>query len=105
MEVNGRHNLSALLAVRCGINFPWIHYEHLVCGRPPSAPLYKDGMYWIDVLRDMSVSPGYLFREGFSAVEYLKPYLGPRVLAVPDRTDPKPFRRQCARLATSAFRR
>jgi len=24
MEVNGRHNLSTLLAVRCGINFPWL---------------------------------------------------------------------------------
>ena len=43
MEVNGRHNLSSLLAVRCGVNFPWIHYEHLVHGKQPSAHSYRDG--------------------------------------------------------------
>ncbi len=36
MEVNGRHNLSGLLAVRCGVNFPLIHYRHLVERRASS---------------------------------------------------------------------
>ncbi|MDQ4032416.1 MAG: hypothetical protein M3332_09165, partial [Actinomycetota bacterium] len=28
IEVNARHNLSSLLATRCGINFPWLQYRH-----------------------------------------------------------------------------
>ena len=37
MEVNGRHNLSGQLAVRCGINFPLLHYRHLAEGVAPGA--------------------------------------------------------------------
>jgi hypothetical protein len=29
MEVNARHNLSSLLATRCGLNFPWMQDQHL----------------------------------------------------------------------------
>ena len=32
IEVNGRHNLSLMLAVYCGLNFPELHYKHLVFG-------------------------------------------------------------------------
>ena len=53
IEVNGRHNLSMLLAVHCGINFPWIQYRHLVYGEIPSACDYMSGIYWIDVTRDV----------------------------------------------------
>ncbi|MHC4929380.1 MAG: ATP-binding protein, partial [Planctomycetota bacterium] len=28
MEINARHNRSSLLAVKCGINFPWVEYQH-----------------------------------------------------------------------------
>lgn len=104
MEVNGRHNLSSLLAVHCGINFPWIHYEHLVHGALPSAMDYRTGLYWIDVLRDISASGGYLFGERHSPLRYLKPYFSPHVFAVPDLSDPKPFGKQCARIAAAAFR-
>lgn len=105
MEVNGRHNLSSLLAVRCGINFPWIHYEHLIHNKLPSPCDYQTGMYWIDLIRDISVAPGYLFQERYSPTRYLKPYLGPHVFAVPDSGDRKPFTKQCTRLAKTALRR
>jgi len=105
MEVNGRHNLSSLLAVRCGINFPWIHYEHLIHGIVPTALDYEEGMYWIDLLRDVSCSPGYLFKERYSVAEYLKPYFGPRVFAILDSDDPKPFRKRCTGLAKTALGR
>lgn len=105
MEVNGRHNLSTLLAVHCGINFPWIHYEHLVLGKLPSAAEYQAGEYWIDVLRDISTFPGYIFQERQSLAQFVRPYFAPHVLAVPDRGDPKPFRKQCARLARTILTR
>jgi predicted ATP-grasp superfamily ATP-dependent carboligase len=105
MEVNGRHNLSSLLSVRCGINFPWIHYQHLMRGQLPAPSDYETGVYWIDVLRDVNSSPGYVMSERYSLTDYLKPYLRPHVFAVPDMADPKPFGNQCARIVRGVFRR
>ncbi|PKQ15529.1 MAG: hypothetical protein CVT67_08915 [Actinobacteria bacterium HGW-Actinobacteria-7] len=104
MEVNGRHNLSSLLAVSCGINFPWIHYEHLVHGKLPEALRQQTGLYWIDLVRDLSASPGYLFKERYPVRRYLKPYLDPHVFAILDSTDPKPFRKRCSSLLKSVFK-
>jgi len=47
IEVNARHNLSALLAVRCGVNFPLLQYRHLVHGELPDQPQCRQGVYWI----------------------------------------------------------
>jgi D-aspartate ligase len=99
MEVNGRHNLSGLLAVRCGINFPWIHYQHLVCGELPSASDYRTGIYWIDIMRDVGYSLKCLGKEGYSLSAFIQPYRSPHVFAIWDKQDPKPFVRRCISLA------
>jgi predicted ATP-grasp superfamily ATP-dependent carboligase len=94
MEVNGRHNRSGLLAVHCGINFPWIQYRHLVYGELPSACDFRTGVYWIDLFRDISFSLKYLSKEGYSLSQYIQPYCGPHVFAILDRQDLKPFIRR-----------
>jgi len=43
MEVNARHNRSAMLAIRCGLNFPYIEYDHLVNGHTACATSYDEG--------------------------------------------------------------
>lgn len=96
MEVNGRHNRSALLAFRCGINFPWIEYQHLVNGRvdvPPAAP---EGIYWIDEFKDVVETLRWARQERFSLSEYARPYLAPHILATFNIKDPKPFLKRCA---------
>lgn len=102
MEVNGRHNLSTLLAVRCGINFPWLHYQHLSEGIVPEASGYKEEIYWIDLVRDLGYSGRYLTREHQSLGDYLRPYLSPHIFAIFDRTDPGPFLKRLAALASKA---
>jgi D-aspartate ligase len=90
MEVNARHNLSSLLATRCGLNFPWIQYEHLVHGLVPEPREYEQGIYWIDVTRDMQNLPYYLRRPGYSVGSFLEPYLRSHIFAVLDRHDVGP---------------
>ena len=104
MEVNGRHNLSGLLAVRCGVNFPWFHYKHLVQGEPPSAVAYRSGVYWIDITRDATHSVRCLGRHPCSPIRYVQPYLKPHVFAVFDLKDPKPFVKRLADLIIRAIR-
>jgi D-aspartate ligase len=103
MEVNGRHNRSGLLAVHCGINFPWIQYQHFVYGELPSACDYRTGIYWIDIFRDISFSLKCFRMEGYSLSQYLQPYCSPHVFAIWDKQDPKPFIRRGINLAKRIF--
>jgi predicted ATP-grasp superfamily ATP-dependent carboligase len=91
MEVNGRHNLSTLLAVNCGINFPWLHYRHLVEGIIPEGIHFREGLYWVDVERDLPYIPKRIFRQKESPLQILEPYIHPHVSAVYDVRDLKPF--------------
>jgi predicted ATP-grasp superfamily ATP-dependent carboligase len=90
MEVNARHNLSSLLATRCGLNFPWIQYEHLIDGLVPVQREYEQGIYWIDVTRDMQNLRHYLRRPGYSVGHFLEPYRRSHIFAVLDRHDVGP---------------
>jgi predicted ATP-grasp superfamily ATP-dependent carboligase len=91
MEVNGRHNLSTLLAVNCGINFPWFHYRHLVEGIIPEEIHFRENLYWIDVERDLPYIPRRMFRQKERLPQILEPYIHPHVSAVYDVQDIKPF--------------
>jgi D-aspartate ligase len=87
MEVNARHNLSSLLATRCGLNFPWMQYQHLVDGLEPVQRDYEQGIYWIDVTRDLQNLRHYLRRPGYSVGNFLEPYRRSHIFAVLDRSD------------------
>jgi D-aspartate ligase len=87
MEVNARHNLSSLLATRCGLNFPWMQYEHLVKGLVPVQRNYEQGVYWIDVTRDLQNLRHYLGRPDYSPGTFLEPYRRSHIFAVLDRDD------------------
>jgi predicted ATP-grasp superfamily ATP-dependent carboligase len=104
MEVNGRHNRSCLLAVACGINFPWIEYMHLVHGQKPASMAYRDGVYWIDEFRDCMHSIKYFGREGCSIRGYFLPYFREHVFAVYDPQDPKPFLKRCVDMVKMSWR-
>jgi predicted ATP-grasp superfamily ATP-dependent carboligase len=95
MEVNGRHNLSTLLAVNCGLNFPLIHYNHLVEGKLPADYDYRKDVYWIDLFRDLASSIAYV-QNGGSLAQFIQPYFSPHVFAVLDTRDPKPFVTRCS---------
>jgi D-aspartate ligase len=99
MEVNGRHNRSGLLALRTGINFPWLQYNHLVCGELPSNCDFRTGIYWTDLFRDISYSLKFLRQEGYSPAQYFEPYFRPHVDATWDTQDLQPFFRRIVNLA------
>jgi D-aspartate ligase len=105
LEVNGRHNLSTLLAVRCGINFPWLHYRHLVEGTVPGQSPYREGVFWIDLERDVPFIPRRLFKYRESLAQIASPYFKPHVFAVYDAQDRKPFFKRYENFGKQAIRR
>jgi D-aspartate ligase len=90
MEVNGRHNLSSLLSVECGLNFPWIQYQHLMDGVVPSQKKYTTGVYWVDISRDIGYGVLNFRKQKYSLIPFLRPYFGRRVFAIFKITDLKP---------------
>lgn len=105
MEVNGRHNLSTLLAVNCGINFPWLHYRHLVEGIVPEKSRFQEDLYWVDVERDLPYIPKRVFRHRESLSQILEPYIHPHVSAVYDARDIKPFVKRYVDFGRQAIQR
>jgi len=91
MEVNGRHNLSGLLAVRCGLNFPLIQYRHLAEGELPDTTNFCSGVYWTDFFRDLGYSLAFLRTERHSPADYVRPYALRQCDAIFDPHDLKPF--------------
>jgi D-aspartate ligase len=100
MEINGRHNLSTLLAVRCGVNFPWIDYRYRAYGDIPASSCLdcEEGTYWIDLPRDLVTSLREHRREQFSLGDYLKPYFRKHVFAILDLKDLRPLIRRIRNL-------
>ena len=105
MEVNARFNQSALLAVHCGVDFPWIHYQHLVGGEELRVANFKSGVYWIDFHSDIKQTLGNIGREPMSPIGFLRPYARPHVFAVHSLRDPGPMLRLVANVAGRALRR
>lgn len=91
IEVNGRHNLSTSLAVACGINFPYLQYRHILENEIPSQSTYKKGMYWIEIITDITNSLQFRSQEKYSFSEYLRPYRNPKVFATFSWSDLGPY--------------
>lgn len=102
MEVNGRFNLSSLLSERCGINFPWLAYRHAVLGQLEPISAYREGVYWMDGTKDWVYGLPELVRRPGSIGEFMAPYARPRVFAVLDRNDLRPFASRWGLLAAGA---
>jgi D-aspartate ligase len=103
MEVNGRHNLSGMLAVKSGINFPVLHYRHLMLGEFPTQQKYQQEIYWIDLTRDYAYHFPNVIRMKYPLREYFKPYFTKHVFAILDYHDLNPFIKRCANLAHDAI--
>ena len=96
MEVNGRHNMSGHLSVRCGVNFPLVQYDHLVTGELSLPTRFATGVYWIGFPSDVTAGIRNRRRERLSLREQLRPYLRPHVFDVLSMRDPLPVTKALA---------
>lgn len=103
MEVNCRNNLSGLLAVTCGINFPWIQYRHLMYGEINRATSFKENVYWIDFDKDLLRFFISRKEEGYTLKQYLEPYRKEKVFAISSFDDPLPYLKRISYLTKLLF--
>ena len=92
MENNCRMVRSGMLATASGVNFPWIIYQDLVENHQIDISDYKKGLYFIELLMDISNSLFHHGEEAISLGDYIRPYLArDKVFADLDIHDLKPF--------------
>ncbi len=103
MEVNARHNMSSLLAIRCGVNFPMVEYRHRIRGELPRQRRQRQGFYWSNNLQDLAFSIRGFRSEGVSLSAYLAPYVHPHCDAILDRRDLGPFLTRVSHLGGRAW--
>jgi len=105
MEVNGRHNRSGLLALKCGINFPLIEYNYLTTCELPEKSDFRKNIYWIDEVADIFCSIKHIKKERLSIIDFIKPYINPHIFAVFDATDLKPFLKRIYDISLMALKK
>lgn len=98
MEINARHNRSTLLSVHCGLNFPWLHYRHLLYGELPQQESYREDVYWIDEVKDAVHFLCGVGRHLRGVGRYLEPYGREHVCSIFDGGDLRPIRKRLADL-------
>ena len=91
MEVNPRINRCMLQAIAGGIDYPKIIYNHLVNGILPGNLSCEEGIYWIDLAKDIIRNFQFRKIEHYNLSDYLSPYFHKHVFAVFSLSDPKPF--------------
>ena len=100
MEVNARHNFSGRLALRSGLDFPFLSYLAATGADPASAVpeglQQAEDIYWIDEERDVKGLIAAMRRGGGALQAYLEPYRGRHVFAIWSASDPLPAARQLA---------
>ena len=92
IELNVRNVRYSLLAIKCGVNFPYIIYLDLIKNSQIEVTDYLIDTYWIELHTDLFSSLFRRKRENFTFKDYLKPYRAQnRVLAVFAKDDWMPF--------------
>ncbi len=83
MEINARLNLSTPLSVKAGVNFPYLLYRFALTGEEPKAVAgFRQGIYWIDLGKDLTESLMSYPREHYSLGQYIRPYANPHVFDI-----------------------
>ncbi len=91
MEVNARHNRSAMLALHCGVNFPYMEYDYILNGTLPEEISYKDGIYWTDSISYLRRVIRYHERLPAEGLRFIKQCFRADVDATFNWQDKRPF--------------
>lgn len=91
MEINPRINRCMQQAIAGGIDYPWLIFNQLKNDVLPTNLNCKEGIYWIDLAKDMIRNFQFRNIEKYNLKEYLYPYFHKHVFAVLSFSDIKPF--------------
>jgi len=103
LEANPRSYYHNALCTDCGVNFPLAEYNLLIGKSPPSAR-QRDGIYWIDLPKDLASFYRKWRDQRLGTVAWLRSALRATSFASFAFDDPRPWLQQTSRLARVSTR-
>ena len=91
MEINPRINRCIQQAIKGGIDYPFIIYNHLVNNQLPNNSQCEEDIYWIDWAKDFIRSIQFRKKEKYSIKQLMLPYVSKHAFGVFELSDPMPF--------------
>lgn len=104
MEINARHPISGGLARRAGVDLVHLAWRDVTLREAPIARANGWHGVWIHLRAEVECLLRYRRQENWTASQYIAPYLRPKVFAVWDAHDPRPFYMQWRHAAAQAAR-
>lgn len=91
LEMNARTWLWISLAIKCGVNLPYIMYSDIVNNETIITDNFKEHIKWLHIYTDCATVIGELIHGRMSIGEYLSSIKGEKEFAVLSLDDPLPF--------------
>ena len=91
IEMNARTWLWHSLAIRCGVDFPYLLYKDMIGVDVTPVTTFRDGVNWIHIYTDLWVAINEIIEGNIKISNYLKSWKGEKEFAVFSLDDPLPF--------------
>ncbi|MBZ4646264.1 MAG: hypothetical protein JG777_1753 [Clostridia bacterium] len=91
IEMNPRTWLWHSLAIRTGVNFPYILYSDIIGEKTPELTSFEEHVKFIHLYTDLYIAMKCIFKGDLSLREYIKSIKGKKEFAVLSLKDPMPF--------------
>ncbi len=89
--MNARTWLWVSLAIRAGVDFPYMLYRDMVCDEIAPVKSFKECVRWLHIYTDIGISSKEIIRGNIMIKDYLKSLKGEKEFAVFSADDMVPF--------------
>lgn len=91
LEINARTWLWHSLAIRCGVNFPFLQYRDLMEGHVEPVLSFRKNIKWMHFYTDFAISVNEILHRKMSLGDYLHSLQGEKEAGVFSKDDMMPF--------------
>lgn len=91
IEMNARTWLWHSLAIRCGVDLPYLLYKDMTGEELTPAMSFKEGVKWVHVYTDLWVAVKEMLKGNLKVRDYFKSLRGEKEFAIFSLDDPLPF--------------
>jgi D-aspartate ligase len=91
IEMNARTWLWHSLAIRCGVDFPYLLYKDMIEEDVTPVMSFREGIKWIHIYTDLWVAMNEILKRNLKIGDYLRSLKGEKEFGVFSLDDPLPF--------------
>ena len=91
LEINARTWLWHSLAIRCGVDFPFLQYTDIVDGHIEPVLTFRENVKWVHFYTDFAISLKEIFHGKMTIQDYLNSMKGEKEPGVFSKDDMMPF--------------